>query len=120
MDINEHLAVNVMGWRKASVNLLTNAKPRFGDVIDCYSDDTGECKVLLKDWNPPENIEQAFMCYQSLIRKGYEGEINSRTNTHDVYLCKRNTGYSLKTSVDLCDALSSACAKATGWEPNVS
>ncbi len=105
MNISEHLAVEVMGWR-TELSKLTN-KPCRTKIYITDETDPYDGWVEAATWNPPENIEQAFMCLDKF---------------NDVNICKWKDTWFVQLSTaktsdkSLANAISLACAEATGWK----
>ncbi len=102
-SLNKHLAEKVMGWEMPS-----------GDIW--WSD--GVAKAFESSWNPTENIEQAFMCLDTLDHPAYRIDF-SITKTHQLSFWPDVTYSQNKFEAkhkSLPTAISLACARATGWE----
>ncbi len=64
MNLNEFLAVEVMGWKLETLD-------QFSFWVDPKQRDwTGKDRLQVENsiWNPRENIEQAKMCAEQMIR----------------------------------------------------
>jgi len=101
MDINEWLATEVMGWI---------AHGYWG-----YVQHAGALKPYDGDWNPTENIEQAFMCLDTFKESGkgiallWDGER---------WLCQigiLGPKIGKHESKSKREEIALACAKATGY-----
>ncbi len=112
MNINEHLAVKVMGWHRPPLGTLFERLYYYSNYkcIDRISP--------VDDWSPQENIEQAIMCLNSfktfgisknMVDEGYY--VSIYPDFHD---CSEFEFEAENQS--LPKAISLACARATGWE----
>lgn len=114
MNINEHLAINVMGWKKVKSKVTA----RYIGEPYLYVDDHGNTMyTYTADWNPTENIEQAFMCGRQM--ESYFVRYVSRwSNQFQAQIMQKGLSYYEDSVFGKTDAstLSQAIAKATGWE----
>lgn len=97
MNINEHLAINVMGW--------TEVGPY------CWKDKNSNYVIDGTIWNPLENIEQAFMC---LDESRYIARIFYTKSMKCVDLVYKDV-VADGTDESLAKAICLALAKATGY-----
>lgn len=104
MDINEHLAINVMGWEIQIENI------RCGHIKWLVNKNDKKRIQTIALWNPSNNIDQAFTClekYAGIWSMEYDGlgtygvDINMETSVQDRSLAM---------------AICRACAIATGWK----
>ena len=116
MNINEHLAINVMGWEKYP-------DPKYPDNPNSYRDSDNNFSTLDFVWNPTENIEQAFMCLDKMpdINKGWSLNKNDSSQKHQCRIFEWKQATTKKfigegAAKEKSKAISLACAKATGWE----
>ena len=99
MNLNEFLAVEVMGWTQGETKYQWNDK-HGNRMLD---------GIL---WKPTENIEQAMMCldqfdeWEIFKEKNYYVEIDPFNNSVKKRMC----------SDFLPIAITRACAKAKGWK----
>jgi len=103
MDINEHLANNVMGM------YIDPKQPYPYDNWWFSNDGLQYCHV--DDWNPRENIEQAYMCALLLSKTMTINMVLDGLEPYVVIPEKRIW----EESDSLTNSLSLAMAKATGY-----
>lgn len=103
MDINEHLALNLMGWTK-------HPDERYPTNPETYKDKDGDYKFMDFCWDPRKNMEQAFMCLDKF--EWWRIDRSSQRYYVSIY---QDRGFDIKEK-SLSKAISLACAKATGWE----
>ncbi len=103
MNINEHLAVNVMGFIPTDLNGLV-----FYSGIDC----------LIDNWKPLENIEQAFMCLEKFTdwEITRSSAVEDTYDEYEIYIPTEKRGKRYTSAEFITKAISLACAKATGWK----
>ena len=106
-SLNHHLATKVMGY----------VQPKEYQLCNWWHLNTGPV-VKQNDWNPTENIEQAMMCLDTFIRwdlirtaMGYHLTIYINGIPHDA-----GDPHEPNIKPAPAEAVSLACAKATGWE----
>ena len=110
MDINEHLAIKVMGLR---------LEPSCG--IEIWRGNGLVFDALKNKWNPLENIDQAIMCAEAIKNKTWVAEkLRPDFDEKEYMAAIRETDRYETNFVASGDtpseALSLACAKATGWQ----
>ena len=109
MNINEHLALKVMGWREDP------AQNESGYYQGYYKSDViyGSPEIAAEDWKPTENLTQAFMCLEKfdVVDITKSGDTNGRWCV-TLNFNNRSDGF----DESLPKAISLACAKATGWK----
>ena len=99
MNINEHLAINVMGWTQGETGFQWNDKDG-NRVFD---------GIL---FNPKKRVEHALMCADTLEQ--YDLSFY-KSRGQQKYCATVNYKF-LHCSHSKAKALSTAIAKATGWE----
>jgi hypothetical protein len=111
-ELNEFLAVEVMGWLPSRESTIIHAAyfdPKKYD--EKFASDEQGYEFLIKDWNPSENIEQAMMCLDQYqiwrIDKGWNNYYLSIYRGSD-HIFAKNENRTL--------AISLACARAKGWK----
>jgi len=126
MDINEHLAVNVMGWTREET--FPGTFSYICDEIDAWRAIAGVDNIVMdcQHWAPMKRMSHAILCLDKmgdgakLLRKEYSG--GRLMWQCRVYTMDEDCIHSPHYADDLSpsEAISNAIAKATGWEPNVS
>jgi len=101
-SLNEHLAREGMGWECL----------RFSPIHDGFHYKTPQGKMYYDDWNPCENIEQAFMVLEkfedwTVAKIQPSGDYGCLIGDFNSDCRKRNKSLPL--------AISLAAARATGW-----
>ena len=100
-SLREHLAIKVLG-----------AKVIEGRKHKIYDFPSGEL-IYASLWNPPENIEQAMGCLDTLSND-YTINKTPLSRFYECWLESHGVGSGWQETLPL--AISLACAKATGWE----
>lgn len=112
-DINEFLAVDVMGWE------LANYQTMVCDPIPYYFQKEKPSYPYMRasDWNPCENIEQAMMCAEKMDRVDWR-YLNAAHHIHTAWARKEllDLFTSHASGKSAAEAISIAIAKAAGWE----
>lgn len=114
-ELNKHLAEKVMEWH------ITNDEPYPYDVYYYSNNDDGKMIMVVSNWNPSENIEQAFECAKELAKHSIVKIIlNDESTICDIdfekyYSFVRDDEYPPFESGSSM-AISLACAKATKWK----
>ena len=105
MDINEHLAINVMGWEATN----TRYKPVGSTPQDHH------IFISISDWNPTGNIEQAFMCLEKFENWEIIHNFERYEVMYRVGINRPDFSAVFGAHEVVSTAISLACAKATGW-----
>jgi hypothetical protein len=109
MDINEHLATVVMGF-------TIKKRSKHPSKPSNYFNKNGRFVCLDYLWDPVNNIEHAEMCLNNFVRADIVKLGDLKTVT--IINMKMNGGDGSRyteTSTVLSEAISMACAKATGF-----
>jgi len=101
MNLNEHLAIKVMGWEHFSTEGKKASLPS-------YFNNEGWL-MFVESWNPSENGSQSQMCLDT-----FEWWRIDRSSERYYVSIYQDKGIDVKNK-SLPMAISLACAKATGW-----
>ena len=102
-DLNEFLAVKVMGW--------VEHRNHYGEP----SGDQWFMRTPVNAWNPTENIAQAMMCALKLPYFRIESDVLESQRFLVITYGGRKNPDALEYGNDLTKTLSLACARAKGW-----
>ena len=113
MTKSEHLAINVKGWK-----LIKSSDKRWywESIVDGFGPNS--FVMWAKDWQPDENIEQAFMCWDTFTLATLEKTANENGDIiYQAYVEHfDNGGCGESFSEDKCRAIVDAICQATGYE----
>lgn len=114
-SLREHLAIKVMGWKEFEL----------ASEIVYWTNDAGDLCCPVSDWKPDKNIEQAMECLDTFV----EAKIYLRKPSFvpvvitkyrcDIWEDKAWRASRLgqgNSDTLMSEAISFACAKATGWK----
>ena len=118
-SLNHHLATVVMGWSiqpESHAEYASYYDPKKHD--QSLASDEQDYEVLVKNWNPPNNIKQAMGCYKALGNE-YRLELSASGDRCFATLSVFGTQTEQKhkgSGESYEEAISLAVAKARGWE----
>jgi len=117
-DIDEHLALNVMGWVVEEGNSLLRS--RYYDPKKYnhnLASDEQSCEMAVSDWQPSFKVEHTFLLVPKMQMVGFQ------YSTDNYPLCRATArslnqliGRSNAEGETAAEAISRAIAYATGWK----
>lgn len=117
MNLNEHLAINVMGWEVTTTIAWLELGKQNYYTPDPDAKDSKRLRCVVDSWLPSENIEQAMSLLDGFDQTVIESWNGANKNRYHRVTVETET--ELKTgdmNKSLPMAISLVCAKATGWE----